>query len=116
MYRYEDADGEPLSKGNPVRALAELRLWNRNTRRDTHVHPLNMPTWYQAVMNHPNKTQRDYLLLLLFTGLRRSEGATLKWRNTDSTTKMLRLETTKNGKPHVLSLGPFIMQILTVRC
>jgi len=115
MYRYEDAEGEPLIKSNPVRALAELRLWNRNTRRDTHVHPLNMPGWYQAVMNHPNKTQRDYLILLLFTGLRRTEGATLKWRNIDFTTKTLRLESTKNGKPHVLPLGPFIMQILTVR-
>jgi len=115
IYRFEDAEGEPLLKGNPVRALAELRLWNQNTRRDTYVHPLNMAKWYAAVMNHPNKTQRGYLRLLLFTGFRRTEGATLKWSDIDFDTKTIRLKETKNGKPHVLPIGPFIMEMLTIR-
>lgn len=34
-----------------------------------------------------NETLRDYLLLVLLTGLRREEAATLKWENVDLAAK-----------------------------
>jgi integrase len=42
-----------------------------------------MPIFYAAVLNLPNKIQRDYILLLLFTGLRREAAASLTWDQID---------------------------------
>lgn len=46
----------------------------------------------------------DYLTLLLLTGLRRSEGAQLKWADVDFAEKTLTVRETKNGDDHVLPL------------
>ena len=39
--------------------------------------------FYRAVMELENPVARDYLLLLLFTGLRRTEAARLTWADVD---------------------------------
>ena len=61
----------------PVRRLK--RLWHEVARRERLVKADELPRFYRAVMQLPNPIQRDYLLLLLFTGLRRTEAATLTW-------------------------------------
>jgi hypothetical protein len=78
---YRDSTGEPIIPDNPVRRLSAKRLWNRVERRTRYIEPEHLSDWWEAVRSLKNKPQypsrevlRDYLLLLLFTGLRRMKG------------------------------------------
>lgn len=57
----------------------------------------------------------DYLLFLLFTGLRRQEVATLKWSAIDLNDRSFTLKDTKNREPLTLPLTDFIVQLLESR-
>ena len=58
---------------------------------------------------------RDYLLLILFTGLRRQEAAQLKWENIDFNNKTLTVTDTKNHLHHTLPLSSFLYELLYAR-
>jgi integrase len=64
-----------------------------------------------------NKTQRDYILLALFTGLRRREAATLRWDDVDLKDRMIRLpaERTKGRRKLDLPMSDFVADLLTAR-
>ena len=49
--------------------------WYKEKRRRTYIKPYELKAWWGAVYDLENDTYRDLLLLLLFTGLRQSEGA-----------------------------------------
>jgi integrase len=70
---------------NPVEAVREVRgrEWSPRKRRMTYIEPKNLPTWYKAVNEYDNPKGRDYMLLLLYTGLRKIEAARLKWADID---------------------------------
>jgi hypothetical protein len=55
---------------------------------------------------------KDYLLLLLFTGLRREEGLSLAWSQVDLRAKTLTVPDPKNRQPHVLPLSDFLHDLL----
>jgi len=60
---------------------------------------------------------RDYLLLLIFTGLRRTEAITLKWSDIDFGEQTLTVpaEISKNHREHKLPLSDFILTLLAQR-
>ena len=62
-----------------------------------------------------NETARDFLRLLLFTGLRRSEAAGLRWEQVDLVGRTLTVPHTKNREPHVLPLSDFLVDMLRDR-
>ena len=70
---------------NPVEAVREVRGrdWSPRKRRMTYIEPQNLPAWFKAVSDYNNPKGRDYILLLLYTGLRRNEAARLKWSDID---------------------------------
>ncbi len=55
---------------NPVKRLSQTRAWYRVERRQTYIKPHQLAEWYQGVVKLENEVLRDYLLLILFTGLR----------------------------------------------
>lgn len=112
---YEDAKGQSLILENPIKRLSHTRAWFKVKRRQTFIKPHELPSWYQAVINLDNPTVRDYLLLLLFTGLRRQEAATLQWNQIDLLGKTLTLPQTKNDQAHTLPLTDFIFNLLENR-
>lgn len=57
----------------------------------------------------------EYLLFLLFTGLRRQEAAILKWSDIDLNDWFLTLTDTKNREPLTLPLTEFIFDLLRSR-
>ena len=57
----------------------------------------------------------DYLLLLLFTGLRRNEAATLRFDDIDFVDRTLTIPDTKNGEPLTLPLSDFLVELLERR-
>jgi len=80
-------DANPDLK-NPVRLK---RRWFPVQRREGMVRADDLPRFYAAVMGLENQVQRDYILLLLFTGLRRREASGLRWSDIDFASKTIRI-------------------------
>jgi hypothetical protein len=75
----------------------------------------DLPAWRGAVDKLGEK-QRDYLLLTLYTGLRRNECRDLTRKQIDLSGGVLSIPMTKNGKPHSLPITPMMREILERRC
>jgi integrase len=114
--KYE-IDGQPILQKNPVDRLSQIRAWHRLPPRQNVIPDHKMPFWYHSVKSLKDKKIRDYLLLLLFTGLRRNEAATLKWTDIDLEGRVLtiRSEIAKNHHEHRLPLTDFLHLLLTRR-
>jgi integrase len=113
---YEDSNGNPVVS-NPVRRLSQAKLWNKNRRRQRFIPEAKLKDWYRAVIALPEDTSRDLLLVCLFTGLRRNEAASLKWKNINLVLNVLRLdeEQTKNHETHQLPLPPYLVALFKRR-
>ena len=69
------AKRNPALPANPVRRLK--RQWFPVPRRERMVRADELPAFYRAVVALPNPIGRDLITLMLFTGLRKSEAASL---------------------------------------
>lgn len=111
---YRDENGGPLLLENPVGVLSHHRAWNREQARDGAVQAHQLRDWWQATAEL-EETPRDYLRLVLLTGLRRREAACIAWSDVDLKARTLRVPTTKNGKPLVLPLSSWLVDMLHTR-
>ena len=128
---YDDTEGHPLIPVNPVLVLTQTRAWYPKKRRRTVITRAQLPAWYKAVLGlrtqlkDPDKPEKgldleaglvsDYLLLLLFTGLRRNEGTSLRFDNIDFIDRTMTIPDTKNGEPLTLPLSDFLVELLERR-
>ena len=117
IHRYE-----PHITDNPVKHLSMTRGWYRVERRQNYIKEHELKPWFKAVMALENdaqtqtrETARDYMLFLLFTGLRRAEAARLTWDNVDLRARTVSIADTKNREPHTLPLPDFLLQMLKSR-
>lgn len=113
--QYEDSQGKSVVTENPVKRLSQTRAWYRVERRQTFIKAHELAPWYAGVQQLQNETLRDYLLLLILTGLRRQEAATLRWDQIDLAAKTLTVLDTKNHEPHTLPLPNYLYQLLLLR-
>ncbi|HAT3859885.1 TPA: tyrosine-type recombinase/integrase [Legionella pneumophila] len=113
--QYEDAKGNSLILENPVKRLSQTRAWYRVERRQTYIKPHELKAWYAGLQITQNEVLRDYLLLILLTGLRRQEAATLKWSDVDLSAKTFTLSKTKNNETHTLPLSDFLYNLMVNR-
>ncbi|MFZ2770080.1 MAG: integrase family protein [Minisyncoccia bacterium] len=89
--------------------------WFKDGRRNVVIKPSDFKRWYNTVDSMENETARDYLLLILFSGLRRTEGFCLEWQHVDLYGKTLTIPDTKNHEPHTLPLSDFLHKLLSDR-
>lgn len=115
LFNYSMEVYPDLIKSNPVQRLNNLKLWNKLKPRHQIIHDDKIKPWFDSVMALTDPAARDYLLLLLFTGLRKTEAASLKWSDLDMVNKTLTISETKNGRIHILPLGPFLVDVLKKR-
>ena len=113
--QYEDRNGQPLIKDNPVTVLTKTKSWYRVERRQTIIKPHELSAWFAAVNNLNGRQVKDYLTLLLFTGLRRQEAMKLRWDQVNLKAKTLTVIDTKNRNPLTLPFGTFILKLLKDR-
>ncbi|HSH72106.1 MAG TPA: integrase family protein [Methylophilaceae bacterium] len=120
--QYEDSQGNPIIADNPVKRISQTRSWYRVERRQTVIKPHDLPAWFKAVNELPTYSNganrwavKDYLLLIIFTGLRREEGLALQWRDVDFRAKTLTIPDPKNRQAHTLPLSDFLYDLLKRR-
>lgn len=115
--KFETADGKSLFPENPVDRLSQIKAWHRPVRRQTYISRTDFPAWHKAVMSLSSDTARDFLLFVLFTGLRRSEAASLKWSDINITAKTFTIpaERTKTHQEHKVPICAYLMEMLEAR-
>ena len=115
MGQYENSKGEPLVSVNPVSRLSETKAWHRIKRRQTIIDKSDLPKWFKGIRSLRNEDFRDYLTLLLLTGVRRSEGFQLQWSDIDLRNKTFIIQDTKNHNPLSLPMGSFLYKMFKER-
>lgn len=116
--KYEDDNGKSVIDSAPTRKLKAMhRKWSQTAARDDMIRVDQMADWYKGVIDLPNDTMRDYLLLCFFTGLRRSAAAKIKWSDIDLKAKVLTIpaENDKNKKERHLPLPDYLVEMFEVR-
>lgn len=114
IYNYAAAFHDELPN-NPVNRLTQARAWNRETRRQTVIKSADLPNWYAAVDALDHQIARDYLRLLLFTGMRRSEAARLRWENVDLNDRTFSVPLTKNHDCLTLPMSDYLFDLFERR-
>jgi integrase len=114
LYRFA-ARRDPSMPANPTQWLDGQRI--PIPARDTKVGGNRMGKFYMAVMQLENEIHRDYVLTLLFTGMRRGEVASLTWDRVDFTERTINVPApkTKNKRPLVLPMNTFVFKLLKAR-
>lgn len=100
---------------NPVKQLSVLKVWNEEKIRQNYVKPRQLERWFQDVLALENETQRDLILLLIFTGLRRGEATNMLWEDVDFEDRSFTVRGTKNGTDHSLPMSDFVYGLLRLR-
>lgn len=122
MYEYQTGDGQPIIVVNPVKYLSHTRGWFRVDRKQTVIKSHQLADWYKGITQlvegeaYRNALLwRDYFLLLLFTGMRKTEVSSLRWGDIDLKSKTIMLQDTKNREVHTLPMSDFIYDLLEER-
>jgi integrase len=117
--KYEDSKGRPIILENPVKRLSQTEAWYRVERRKTVIKAHDLKDWYGGVIKvggtAKGETVRDYLLLLLFTGLRRQEAAQLPFSGLDFKARTITVLDTKNREDHTLPMSDLVFSLLSAR-
>lgn len=99
---------------NPVRLK---KVWFKIERRTRFVGASELPSFYEAILALPSPVARDFLLLVLFTGFRRGEAASLRWGHVDFKGRVIRLPATNTKARRKLDLPmtDFVHDLLVAR-
>lgn len=100
-----------LTETNPAKGIRR----NPEKNRDRFLQSDEMPHFFAALAQEPNPTIRDYFLLSLLTGARRSNVLSMRWSEVNLADAVWRIPMTKNGTPQHVTLTPEAVQILAAR-
>jgi integrase len=101
----------------PDNPVALRKRWHDVPPRTDRIEQQDMPRFHEAVIRLENEVARDYLLFLLFTGLRRGEAASLTWKdiNLHERTTTIPSARTKANRKLVLPMTDFVHDLLVAR-
>jgi len=105
-----------LDLPSPFTKLAAVGLLpDRAQPRARVLQEADLPAWKRA-LDQLGERQHDFLLLVLYTGLRRDEARGLRRAQIDLAGGVLSVPETKNGKRHTLPITPVMREVLERRC
>jgi len=96
---------------NPAQRIKQFK----EISRERFLQPEELQKFFESVTDEKNETIRDYILISLLTGARRSNILAMKWNEISFERAEWRIPETKNGTPHTLPLTKAAMQILEAR-
>ena len=100
-----------LIDGNPARNIRK----NPEKSRDRFLQSDELPRFFRALAEEENHTVRDYVLISLLTGARRSNVLNMRWKDINFERREWRIPITKNGEPQTVTLCPEAIEILAAR-
>lgn len=100
-----------LGETNPARGIKR----NPERSRDRFLQPDELPRFFRALAVEPNETIRDFFLMCLLTGARRSNVLTMRWRDISFERAEWRIPRTKNNTAQVVTLTPEAVKLLEDR-
>lgn len=89
----------------------------REHERDRFLQPAELQPFFAALAEERNDAVRDFIILALLTGARRSNVAAMAWADVDLDQAIWRVsgELMKNGQPQVITLTPEAVGVLKQR-
>jgi integrase len=98
-------------KTNPAHGIKKFKEHSR----DRFLQSDELPHFFQALSEEPNTIFRDYFLMLLLTGARRSNVLQMKWEEISFNRNEWRIPRTKNDTAQVVTLTDEAVAILKAR-
>lgn len=89
--------------------------YEKEKERDRFIQPSEMPQFFKALNEEPNQTLRDFFILLLLTGVRRSNLLAMRWEEINFPERFWHIEDTKNGESQNVTLTSEAIRILEKR-
>jgi len=89
--------------------------WYPEKRRKAAIASSKLAAWFSEVTAMTNPIRRDYLLFVLYSGLRRENAASVRWADVDWVNRALLVPTPKSGMPFLLPLPDELLQVLKSR-
>lgn len=96
---------------NPTTGIKKFK----EKSRDRFLKKDELPNFFKALNEEENITARDYILISLLTGARKSNVLAMKWEEINFTLQEWCIPDTKNGEPHLLPLTDTAISILLER-
>lgn len=96
---------------NPAKGIRR----NKEHPRARFIQSDEMPRFFAALRDEPNEIVRDYLLLSLLTGARRSNVLSMRWEDISFERSEWFIGRTKNDEPQTVCLSPEAVQVLRSR-
>ena len=98
-------------KPNPCKGIKKFR----EQSRERFVQADELPRFFDALKTEPSETMRDFFWLLLLTGARRNNVASMKWADLNLQAAQWIIPDTKGGFPVTVHLSEPAIKILRVR-
>lgn len=98
-------------EANPVHGIKRYP----EKKRDRFLQKGELPRFFEALAALPSATARDFFLMCLFTGARRSNVLAMRWDAIDCAEGIWRIPETKNGTPQIVALHPAAVALLEQR-
>ncbi|OQW42963.1 MAG: recombinase XerD [Proteobacteria bacterium SG_bin4] len=97
--------------GNPASGIKR----NREKSRDRFIQGDEFPRFFKSLGEEQNDTIRDYVLMSLLTGARRSNVLSMRWKDINFDRAEWRIQETKNGTPQTVTLSDESIHVLRNR-
>jgi integrase len=103
--------GQFIKSVNPALGIDKFVEVSRARRLEAE----EIPLFFQAVEEDPNADIRDYIMLSLYTGARKTNVLEMRWDQIDFTTATWQIPMTKNKTPQTVTLDKPELEILKRR-
>jgi integrase len=112
LYSWAASPDVGLYRGeNPAR---HIKLYHES-RRTRFLKPAELPLLFTALRTEPNSDLRDYVTLALWTGARRGDLLSMRWKDLGLGDNRWEIPHPKNRTPYVVPLTPEAVKILRDR-
>lgn len=112
LYSWAESPDVGLHRGeNPAR---HIKLFHES-RRTRFLKPAEMHPLFTALKKEPNADLQDYVKLALWTGARRGDLLSMRWRDVALADNRWEIPHPKNRTPYVIALTPEAVEILRAR-
>ncbi|GJM17081.1 MAG: integrase [Thermodesulfobacteriota bacterium] len=88
---------------------------NKENQRDRFLQSDELPKFFKALAEEENQAIKDYVLVSLLTGARRSNVLSMHWKDINFERAEWRIAETKNGTSQTVALSPEAIEVLSNR-